>query len=114
MAQLIRRDGIGTKGGTTILTQLGAGSHDLNDLTPTTVVYTVGTANMSALGNSLGIVGCRRFQTDTSGVSWDFSRGNDKPIVLRNGGVIALSLLAISAPAGLTLAAEIEIEEDST
>ena len=119
--QILRRSSAGTLG-SAVLTALTAAKHDINDPAPTATVSTVGTANLTTLGQSAGVLGAGRIQLTAAGsgtvinpLDWEFSTRSDKALVLRGASdFLCVNLNGAAVPAGGTIDIEIEWEEDNS
>ena len=119
--QIIRRSTAGTLG-SAVLTALTAAKHDINDVAPTAVLSTVGTANYTTLGTTAGTIGAGRLQLSAAatGLSvtpllWEFATRNDKALILRGtSDFICLNLNAGAVPLGAVVDIEVQTEEDNS
>lgn len=117
--QLIRRSAAGTLG-SAVLTAITAAKHDSGDRAATATVSTVGTANITSLGASAGIIEAGRIQlmaagsgASTTPFEAGFGDRFDKPVVLRGASeYLCINLSGAAIPAGGVLDITIETEED--
>lgn len=117
--QIVRRSSAGSGGA---ITQgfVQAGAHDTNDGNPTALVYTIGGVNYTTVGTTVGVIGAGRLGLCTNATGepkelvWDFSRNQDKPVILR--GIldfVCINAAGADLPAGAAIDFEIELEEST-
>lgn len=116
-AQLVRRSTADATNG--VLTAIVASKHDTRDPDPRATVSTVGTANFSSLGTSLGVMGAGRIQMPAAGsgvaanpLVWEFGPRMAKSIALRGAlEFLCVNLNGAAVPSGGVIDIEIETEE---
>lgn len=117
---LVRRTAQFTTQGSAVFTSITAGKHDTTDSTPTGVVATIGTANITSVGASAGNIAQGRIWLplvtgNPSPLDWSFATRQDKPVILRGvTDFLFVNFNAAALPAGGTVDFEIEIEEDAS
>jgi hypothetical protein len=121
LASLIRRSAQFTTQGSAVFTPVSPGKMDTTDATATGVVSTIGTANLTSVGASAGVLAQQRLfmPTTATGVPaplvWEFATRQDKALILRGvADFIFLNLNGGAVPAGGVIDFEIEIEEDAS
>jgi hypothetical protein len=122
--QLVKRSSSGTLGSAVLTPIPTPAKHDSGDPAPTATISSVGTANISVLGTSLGILavdrlGLSTLSTGNAGpaqdVTWDFALRNDKPIKLRGvAEFLCVNFNGAAIPSGGVVDFEIETEEDAS
>lgn len=121
LATLIRRSTQFTTQGGAVFTAQTPGKLDSSDAAATGVVSVIGTANLTSVGTSAGVLAQQRLfmPTTATGVPapliWEFATRQDKALILRGASdFVFLNLNGGAVPAGGVIDFDIELEEDAS